>query len=69
MIVRRSTVAVVLLTASQVALARNAASPWQPKSDKRDAADEELTFDDFAEAIGYWGYRWQPYEVTTRDGL
>ena len=31
--------------------------------------EEELLFDDFAEAIGYWGYSWEPYEVTTRDGL
>ena len=31
--------------------------------------EEELLFEDFGEGIGYWGYSWEPYEVTTRDGL
>ena len=69
--ISRSTVAVVLLTASRVAFARNAANPWSVArpGEQEEREDEELLFEDFGEAVAYWGYSWEPYEVTTRDGL
>ena len=68
--ISRSTVAVVLLTASRVAFARNAANPWSfARPGEQEEQEEELLFEDFGEAVAYWGYSWEPYEVTTRDGL
>lgn len=73
----RSTIAVLLLAASRQALARNASNPWPPitwnygagQAREEEEGEEELTFEDFAAEIGYWGYSWEPYEVVTRDGL
>lgn len=28
-----------------------------------------MKFEDFAESIAFWGYSWEPYEATTRDGF
>ena len=62
--------AVLLSTSHVAAFARNAAAPWNPnRFQEEELEEEELTFEDFGEAIGYWGYQWEPYEVTTRDGL
>lgn len=61
-------VAVLALAASQLAIARNAAAPWENEYivDQKDDPDR---FDDFAKAIAHWGYSWEPFEVTTRDGF
>ena len=82
---KRSTVAALLLAAGQVALARNASAPWDTdsaktkangKSLKGDKNDDEAEmeqewkrFAQFEKSIGYWGYSWEPYEVTTKDGF
>lgn len=82
---KRSTVAALLLAASKVALARNASAPWDANSTNNksngtnrkgdtneDEAEEEQEWERFAQfekSIGYWGYSWEPYEVTTKDGF
>ena len=68
---RYSFAAALILTAQETVVARNAAKPWEDKSKgghgKKESKYER--FNDFAEAIGYWGYGWEPYYVTTRDGF
>ena len=66
---KRVTVAALLLAALQLAEARNAAAPWDGGHSKnKDEEDEFVRFEDFEESIAFWGYSWEPYEVTTRDG-
>ena len=65
-----------MLLASQQAIARNAAEHWDRdtankrryKSEKAAEDIEFIKFEDFAEAIAFWGYTWEPVEATTRDG-
>lgn len=65
--------AVLMLAACEVASARNAALPWEDTYAWKSAeeAEEEFRerFEYFAAEIAHWGYEWQPYEVTTRDGF
>ena len=67
---RYSTVA-ALVIAAQVALGRDPSKAWDG-SDKRQEEEEDddwVRFAHFDKAIGYWGYSYEPYEVTTRDGF
>ena len=75
---KRSRVAALMLAASQLATARNASSHWdedearkkKQKGTQQSADDSEFVkFEDFAESIAFWGYSWEPYEATTRDGF
>ena len=66
----RPTVAALMLAASNLAMARNAAAPWDDSHFKsHDEEDHEERFSDFAESIAFWGYGWEPFEVSTRDGF
>ena len=66
----RPTVAALMLAASKLAMARNAAAPWDDSHFKsHDEEGHEERFSDFAESIAFWGYGWEPYEVSTRDGF
>ena len=70
---KRSTVAALMLAASEQALARNAAAQWDreeaQKNGRRFEEDDEFVkYAEFAEAIAYWGYSWEPVIATTRDG-
>ena len=80
---KRSTVAAMMLAASREATARNAAAQWdremaqkrrqgQQITDQDNTAgqeeDEFVKYYDFEQAIAYWGYQWEPIEATTRDG-
>ena len=71
MSLKRSAAAVLILAACEQAFARNAARPWEDKSTKKPGQIEDKfeRYDDFAEAIGFWGYSWEPHHVTTRDGF